>query len=105
MIAAGKQPLHPYWILAGAILLPGSGHVLAGSPHRGLTLQMFMIALGWISWHLTTAQQSLVGRLAGGLFIYAISILDAYRIARVAWARHVRAGLGLHQAAEIPGPP
>jgi hypothetical protein len=48
-------------------------------------MQMFMIALGLITWHLTTPQQSLVGRLAGGLFIYAISIMDAYRLAKLRW--------------------
>jgi hypothetical protein len=47
---------------------------------------MFMIMMGLITWHLTTPQQSYVGRLAGGLFIYAISIVDAYRIARLRWA-------------------
>lgn len=83
-----KAPIHPYWILLAAILLPGAGHVLMGVPKRGLTMQMFMIALGWITWHLTTPHQSLVGRLAGGFFIYAMSVLDAYRIARVTYARY-----------------
>lgn len=80
-----RPPLHPYWILLAAILLPGAGHVLAGVPQRGLVMQLFMILLGLITWHLTTPHQSFVGRLAGGLFIYAISVLDAYRIARLRW--------------------
>jgi hypothetical protein len=86
-----RAPIHPYWILLSAILLPGSGHVLAGAPQRGLTMQLFMISLGWITWHVTSSQQSLAGRLAGGLFIYAMSILDAYRIARLRWAAYHRA--------------
>jgi len=59
------------------------GHVLCGAPQRGLTLQGFTILMGWITWHLTSPGHSLAGRLAGGLFIYAVSIADAYRIAKV----------------------
>ena len=81
-----KRPLHPYIVLAVAILLPGVGHVLCGRTRRGLTMQLFMIALAFVSWHLTTSQHSIVGRLAGGLFIYALSIPEAYRLARLRWA-------------------
>lgn len=80
-----RRPLHPFAILATAVLLPGFGHVLCAQPQRGLTFQLFMIILGLITWHLTTPQQSYAGRLAGGLFIYAISIVDAYRLARLRW--------------------
>ncbi len=68
---------NPYVVLAVAILLPGMGHVLAGQPKRGFTMQMFMILLAMITWHLTTPAQSLVGRLSGGLFVYALSIPEA----------------------------
>lgn len=88
MTAIQKAPVHPYLILLAAILLPGAGHVLMGVPKRGLVMQMYVIALGWITWHLTTRQQSLIGRLAGGLFIYAMSVLDAYRIARFTYAKY-----------------
>lgn len=77
------DPPNPYLVLAVAIILPGMGHVLVGQPRRGLTMQMFMIALGFITWHLTTPATSLVGRLAGGLFVYAISIPEAYRLAKL----------------------
>ncbi len=87
-----RPPLHPYAILAIAIVLPGFGHVLCGQPHRGLTFQVFMILMGIITWNLTTPQHSYVGRLAGGLFIYAISVVDAYRIARLRYAAWHRAG-------------
>jgi hypothetical protein len=87
MTSPPRRPPHPYWVLAAAILFPGAGHVLIGMAHRGLTMQMFIVLMGWITWHLTTPQHSLVGRLAGGLLIYAISIMDAYRLARLRWAR------------------
>jgi uncharacterized membrane protein YkvI len=82
---AARRPVHPGLVLLAAILLPGFGHTLCGFRYRGLAMQMFMIVLGLITWHLTTPQQSLVGRLAGGLFIYAISVMDAYRLAKLRW--------------------
>jgi hypothetical protein len=82
---APRRPVHPLLVLLAAILLPGFGHTLSGFPLRGLTLQMFMVVLGVITWHLTTPQQSLIGRLAGGLFVYAVSIMDAYRLAKLRW--------------------
>lgn len=78
-----ERPYGPYIVLMTAILLPGAGHVLVGQVRRGLMLQMFIILLGMITWHLTTPDRSLVGRLAGGLFVYAVSIPDAYRTARM----------------------
>lgn len=73
----------PYFVLAVAIILPGMGHVLVGQQKRGFTMQLFMILLAMITWHLTTPAQSLVGRLSGGLFVYALSIPEAYRLAKI----------------------
>ena len=78
--------LNPKLVLLIAILLPGFGHVVCGQARRGLTMQLFMLSLGFITWHLTTPQHSLVGRLSGGLFIYALSVMEAYKIARIRWA-------------------
>jgi len=78
-----EKPWHPWPVLAVAIVLPGAGHVMLRMPQRGLVFLFFILLLGWITWHLTTPDQSLVGRWAGGLFIYAISILDAYKWAKV----------------------
>jgi hypothetical protein len=80
------QPINPYLVLVVAILLPGFGHVLCGETRRGFTLQMFMVALGIVTWHLAAPDTSIIGKLAGGLFIYAISVVDAYTIARRRWA-------------------
>ncbi len=74
---------NPYFVLAVAVILPGMGYVLVGRPKRGFTMQMFMILMAMITWHLTTPEQSLVGRLAGGLFVYAMSIPEAYRMAKL----------------------
>ncbi|SFN51417.1 hypothetical protein SAMN05216207_1015146 [Pseudonocardia ammonioxydans] len=74
---------HPLVVLLTAIVLPGVGHVLNRLPTRGLTFVFYTVLLGVITWNLTTPDHSLVGRLAGGLFVYAISIVDAYQ-----WAVH-----------------
>ncbi|MGE0025395.1 MAG: hypothetical protein AB7S70_17370 [Hyphomicrobium sp.] len=85
-----RAPVHPYTVLAMAILLPGVGHVLAGQPQRGFGFAFFALLLALVSWHTTTPDQSFIGRSAGGLFVWALSIPDAYRIARVnyeSWRR------------------
>jgi hypothetical protein len=88
-MSAGK-PINPYIVLGLAILAPGAGHVAAGAPQRGLGFAFFSLLLAILSWHTTTPETSFIGRSAGGLFVWAVSIPDAYRIARLkyeAW-RH-----------------
>lgn len=79
-------PLNPYLVLLAAILLPGFGHVLNAQARRGLTMQLFMIVFAFVTWNLAPGSASLIGRLSGGLFIYALSIPEAYRMARMRWA-------------------
>lgn len=81
--AMPRPPLHPLWVLLIAILLPGVGQVVNDTPKRGIMFVFFMMSLGWVTLHLAPPEASFVGRYAGGFFIYAISILDAYRWARV----------------------
>lgn len=76
-------PQNPYKILAAAVLLPGSGHVWLGDAQRGLKFLFFIIVLGWISGKLMPESASLIGRHIGGVFVYGISVLDAYKTARV----------------------
>lgn len=78
-----KGPLNPYLVLAIAIILPGAGQVLNNTPTRGLLMIFFMLVGAWICFNTTTPEHSFLGRYAGGWFVYAISILDAYRFARV----------------------
>jgi hypothetical protein len=78
---------NPFLVLGAAIILPASGHVLLRVPVRGLQFLFFMLVLGWITTKFAPAGASFVGRHAGGFLIYAMSILDAYRIARI---RHVQ---------------
>jgi hypothetical protein len=84
---APRRRLSPIAVLVLAILLPGAGYIAIGQPRRGMTLQMFMIALAIVTWHLTTPAQSLIGRLSGGLFVYALSLPECYRLAKLHFGR------------------
>ncbi len=76
-------PLHPYIVMAVAILLPGVGQLLNNQPQRALTMLFFMILLGMITMHTAAPDASFIGRYAGGFAVYAVSVLDAYRWARL----------------------
>jgi hypothetical protein len=77
------KPIHPLVILGLAIVLPGSGQVFNGEPIRGLIFDFFMLLLGGFTLVTASPDVSIVGKLAGGIFVYAISIFDAYKKARV----------------------
>ena len=77
------RPINPYAVLAAALVLPGTGQVLNGTPQRGLMFLFFMILLGWVSLHVMPAHASFVGRAIGGVFIYGLSVIDAYKHARI----------------------
>lgn len=79
---SGRAPYSPYLVLAAAVLLPGVGHVLVGQPQRGFGFAFFSLLLALLTWQTTTPEHSFIGRSAGGLFVWALSIPDAYRIAR-----------------------
>lgn len=82
---AERRPPHPRLVLAVAILLPACGQVMNRQPVRGLIFIFFILLLG--SFTLLTADPgvSLAGRFAGGIFVYAMAIFDAYRTARLRW--------------------
>ena len=83
---ARRRPLDPLLVLAVAVLLPGMGQVLNGMLLRAWVMLFFALSLGVVTYRLTTPEHSFVGRHAGGFFIYAIMVMDAYL-----WARYRRA--------------
>jgi hypothetical protein len=85
-----QKPINPYLVLLLAILLPGCGHVAIGEARRGLAFALFVVLFSMLTYMTTTPERSFIGRHAGGLFIWALSIPDAYRRARI---RAVRANL------------
>jgi high-affinity Fe2+/Pb2+ permease len=70
-------------ILLSSLLLPGSGHVWLGKAQRGLMFLFFMVMFGWLSHKLMPETASIVGRNIGAVFVYGISVIDAYRTARL----------------------
>jgi hypothetical protein len=83
--AVSCQPRNPYLVLAAAILLPGAGHVLQGQAQRGMIFLFFTIILGWASLRLMPETASFFSRHVGGIFIYGVSVIDAYKRARITW--------------------
>lgn len=80
-----SRPLDPRLVFLIAVVLPGAGQVANRMPVRGLIFVFYVILLGVVTYNLTTPEHSLVGRYAGGIFVYSISVLDAYR-----WALYRR---------------
>lgn len=85
---------NPRLVLALAILLPGAGHVAIGQVQRGLCFVLFAILLMVVTYVTTTPEHSFIGRHAGGLFVWALSITDAYRLARIRYEAQRRAAAG-----------
>lgn len=81
-----KPPMHPYAVGALALVLPGMGQVANRQPTRGLIFVFFMLLLGALTAKTAAPDVSVIGRYAGGLFIYALSLFDAYRLARLRFA-------------------
>lgn len=85
------KPINPYVVLALAIVLPGAGHVAARDATRGLAFAFFVVLFSVVTYATTTPDQSFIARHAGGLFVWALSIPDAYRRARILSATTQRA--------------
>lgn len=81
-----KAPPNPYLVLATAIVLPGVGQVLNRQPVRGLIFVFFTILLGAFTLKTAAPDVSIVGKFAGGLFVWAMAIYDAYKTARLRFA-------------------
>ena len=73
-----------YLIIFSSILIPGSGHVFLKKPKRGLMLVLWMFALGYITFHITNDSISYVGRYAGGVMVYLLSVMEVIRIVHMA---------------------
>jgi len=78
-----KPPLNPRLVLVVAILLPGMGQVLNRQAVRGLVFVCFAVLLGAFTLKTAAPDVSFVGKIAGGLFVWAMAILDAYKTARI----------------------
>ena len=77
------KPANPYLVLLAATVLPGSGQVINRQPLRGLTFVFFILLLGGFTLKTAAPEVSVVGKLAGGLFVWALAMIDAYKTARI----------------------
>jgi len=71
----------PSLVLVVSLVLPGMGQVLNNQPRRGLLMVLYMVLLGTVTYSIASPDVSILGKLAGGVFVYAMSVLDAYRVA------------------------
>ena len=78
-----RQPFHPIVVLIAAMVLPGTGQVLNQQPFRGLLFLFFILLLGAYTLKTAAPDVSIVGKLAGGIFVFAVSLFDAYKTARI----------------------
>lgn len=72
---------HPFSVLAVALVLPGVGQVVNDQPRRGLVFVFYILLLGLVTRQIAPDSATDIGRYAGGIFVYAISVLDAYTVA------------------------
>ncbi len=80
-----KSPFHPLLVLAVATVLPGMGQIMNNQATRGLLFAFTTVALGYVTSKYAAPDVSILGRYAGGFFIHAIALMDAYRWAKVRW--------------------
>jgi hypothetical protein len=78
-----KPPPNPHLVLAVALVLPGMGQVLNRQPLRGLGFVCFAVLLGAFTLKTAAPEVSFVGKVSGGLFVWAMAALDAYKTARI----------------------
>ncbi|MFZ1468948.1 MAG: hypothetical protein WAT09_08195 [Paracoccaceae bacterium] len=80
------RPPNPKAVLALAIVLPGMGQVLNRQPMRGLIFVFFAVLLAGFTLKTAAPDVSFVGKIAGGLFVWAMAAFDAYKTARIRWS-------------------
>ena len=78
-----KPPVHPYIVLATALILPGVGQILNRQPLRGLIFVCFAVLLGGFTLKTAAPDVSFVGKVSGALFVWAMAVFDAYKTARI----------------------
>lgn len=92
-----RRPHHPLTVLGVALVLPGMGQVLNDQAKRGLVFVFYILLLGVLTRLVAPEDATAVGRVAGGVFVYALSVLDAYQ---QAVQRRRRAAVAPEPAAE-----
>jgi hypothetical protein len=72
------------------------GQVLNRQPVRGLIFVCFAVLLGAFTLKTAAPDISFVGKISGGLFVWAMATLDAYKNARIRreiWGHQARSSV------------
>lgn len=77
------MPPNPRLVLVVAAVLPGMGQVMNRQPLRGLIFVFFILLLGAFTLKTAAPEVSFVGKVSGGLFVWAMAMIDAYKTARI----------------------
>ncbi len=77
------RPPNPLLVLAVALVLPGVGQVLNRQPLRGLIFVFFIVLLGGFTLKTAAQDVSFIGKISGGIFVWAMAVFDAYKTARI----------------------
>lgn len=78
-----QAPPNPRLVLTVAAMLPGMGQVMNRQPLRGLIFVFFILLLGAFTLKTAAPEVSFVGKMSGGLFVWAMAMIDAYKTARI----------------------
>jgi|GEM_PF-2454909 len=70
-------------VFVSSMIVPGSGLVLLGKPARGLMYVVWMLFFGFLTYKATTPDISIIGRLSGGIAVWALSLVEIYRLLRI----------------------
>jgi len=76
-----NAPPNPFLVLAVAVVLPGMGQVLNRQPLRGLIFVFFIVLLGAFTLKTAAPDVSFIGKISGGVFVWAMAVFDAYKTA------------------------
>ena len=77
------MPPNPRLVLVVAAVLPGMGQVMNRQPLRGLIFVFFILLLGAFTLKTAAPEVSFVDKVSGGLFVWAMAMIDAYKTARI----------------------
>jgi len=70
-------------IFLASVIIPGSGFVLLGKPLRGLMYVVWILFFGILTYKYSSPNISLIGRFAGGIAVWALSLVELQRLLKI----------------------
>ena len=74
-----QRSINPRLVLLFSLAAPGLGHFATRRFSRAFGFAFFTILFAALTWKFSSVDRSLIGRTAGGLFVWALSVPDAYK--------------------------